>query len=227
MCARNTQKASTTSRSIKPADICIKFIVPEHSKRCQGKRERATNHLCRPCQIRWTRTRSLFLFIVVFLSSLHTFLEYSQSGTNEIASKVKLHPCTLLMENNFHDCTKAHKLALIATYKRNCGHCMSLRPIFDKAAHALRIPLFGIDMRSQNVLMDKLGIDEVPTLLIYRNGKAPVVYGGVQNAKAIVDYVKILAKGAAVKLPSESEIYSQAKYTQQNLPNRISSLKCH
>eukprot|EP00944_MAST-04C_sp_MAST-4C-sp1_P009511 g9511.t1 len=88
---------------------------------------------------------------------------------------------------------------------------MSLRPIFDKAAHALRIPLFGIDMRSQNVLMDKLGIDEVPTLLIYRNGKAPVVYGGVQNAKAIVDYVKILAKGAAVKLPSESEIYSQAK----------------
>ena len=64
---------------------------------------------------------------------------------------------------------------------------MSLRPIFDKAAHALRIPLFGIDMGSQSVLMDKLGIDEVPTLLIYRNGKAPIVYGGVQNAKAIVD----------------------------------------
>ena len=80
-----------------------------------------------------------------------------------------------------------------------------LRPIFDKAAHTLRIPLFGIDMGSQNVLMDKLGIDKVPTLLIHRNGKAPVVYGSVQNAKEIVDYVKKLAKDLAV-VAFDSEI---------------------
>merc|ERR1711991_1271462 len=128
----------------------------EEMPRKEGKSYKSG--LCRPCQIRWTRTRSLFLFIVVILSSLHTFLECSKHYTNEIVSKVKLHRCALLSENNFDDCTKSHKLALVATYKKNCGHCMSLRPIFDKAAHALRIPLFGIDMRSQNVLMDKLGI---------------------------------------------------------------------
>ena len=198
-------KASTTREASSLPIYASKFIGTLSTRRDAKEREKEL-------QIRSVPSVSDSMdedpqFISVYCSYpvvVTHLLEYSKHYTNEIDSKVKLHPCALLSENNFDDCTKSHKFALVATYKKNCGHCMSLRPIFDKAAHALRIPLFGIDMRSQNVLMDKLGIDKVPTLLIYRNGKAPVVYGGVQNAKAIVDYVKILAKGAAVKLPSES-----------------------
>jgi thioredoxin 1 len=53
-----------------------------------------------------------------------------------------------------------------------CGHCESFRPIFKEIAQSCRTTTAMIDISDEdNPLWDALGINAVPTMILYRNGK--------------------------------------------------------
>ena len=113
----------------------------------------------------------MILFIIaIILSFMHMFIKFFRQNDNatlKAAINLQLKPCARLTEQNFHECTEPYDIALIETFTQNCGHCMSLLKEFDKAAHHLNIPLFHVNMDLQKDLIDKLGVTDIPTLLIH------------------------------------------------------------
>lgn len=68
-------------------------------------------------------------------------------------------------------------------YAEWCHYCSRFRPLFAEAAKKSRYVFAAIDISDEeNPLWERLGIDAVPTMILYRTGKiADRITGGLEK----------------------------------------------
>lgn len=77
--------------------------------------------------------------------------------------------------NNFeNDVLHADKPVLLDFWAPWCPYCRRIAPVFDKVAaqYQDRLTAGKVNYDEEPKLIERLGIDTIPTLILFRNGKA-------------------------------------------------------
>ena len=77
--------------------------------------------------------------------------------------------------NNFeNDVLHADKPVLLDFWAPWCPYCRRIAPVFDKVAaqYQNRLTAGKVNYDEEPQLIERLGIDTIPTLMLFRNGKA-------------------------------------------------------
>jgi thioredoxin len=76
-----------------------------------------------------------------------------------------------LDEENFEGSVSAGGIVLVDCWAGWCGACETFRPVYEKvAAKHPEITFGSLDTGAEKSLVSKLGIEHIPTLLLYRDG---------------------------------------------------------
>ena len=88
----------------------------------------------------------------------------------------------------FRQMTREDKPLLVDFWAPWCGYCRRIGPAFDKVAEewAGRLTAAKLNIDEAEALAEEEGVEVIPTLILYRNGKA---LGAVVNppSKAAID----------------------------------------
>ena len=78
-----------------------------------------------------------------------------------------------------------------------CGPCKAVKPILEQLSQEYggRVDLWQINADESHELLQKLGVYEIPTLIVYRNGAEVMRYIGVKPARAYQSMFETLATG--------------------------------
>lgn len=81
---------------------------------------------------------------------------------------------------------------LVDFYSPTCGPCLMMGPQFEEAAKALHpdVRLAKIDTSVELAVANRYGIQSVPTLILFKQGREVVRQPGAMNALDIVGWVK-------------------------------------
>ena len=78
---------------------------------------------------------------------------------------------TEITYENFNSVTSEEGIVLIDCWAEWCGACKTFEPVFEKVAQKHSKHTFAkIDSSSQKKLISDLGIENIPTLMLYRDG---------------------------------------------------------
>ena len=78
---------------------------------------------------------------------------------------------TPLTEENFEKVTSKKGILMIDCWAEWCGACQSFNPIFESVAKKYSKHTFAkLDTVKEKQLVSKLGIEHIPTLMLYRDG---------------------------------------------------------
>ena len=76
-----------------------------------------------------------------------------------------------LHEGNFEDSVSRDGIVMVDCWASWCGACETFRPVYEKvAARHPEITFGSLDTGAEKSLVSHLGIDHIPTLLLYREG---------------------------------------------------------
>lgn len=76
-----------------------------------------------------------------------------------------------LHENNFDVAVSGTGILLVDCWAGWCGACKVFKPVYEKLAGKHPGITFGsLDIGTEKRLMSRLGIEHIPTLLLYRDG---------------------------------------------------------
>ncbi len=81
---------------------------------------------------------------------------------------------------------------LVDFYSPTCGPCLMMGPQFDDAAKALhpQVRLGKLDTSMEIAIAQRFGIQSVPTLAIFKEGKEVARQPGAMNSQEIVNWVR-------------------------------------
>ncbi|MBR1883057.1 MAG: thioredoxin [Muribaculaceae bacterium] len=90
--------------------------------------------------------------------------------------------------NNFQDIINSGKPTLVDMFATWCGPCKMMHPILEEVKQHLgeRATIIKVDIDQNEALARQLGIQSVPTLLIYKNGAIVWRTVGVQSASTLI-----------------------------------------
>jgi thioredoxin 1 len=99
---------------------------------------------------------------------------------------------TQLNTENFHTIIKNNKLVVVDIVADWCGPCKVLSPIIDEVgAHFGESVLVGkLDVDANSDLVKELGVRNIPTVLIYKNGEVVDRFVGVKTKSDIISMVE-------------------------------------
>lgn len=100
-----------------------------------------------------------------------------------------------LNDSNFDNFIKRTSVSLVAFTTSWCGHSVQLQPELAQAADLLKmedptITLINVDCDEGNEICRKFGINGVPTIILFKNGKYDHKYTRGRTASEIVTYMK-------------------------------------
>ena len=76
-----------------------------------------------------------------------------------------------LTENNFESIVDDEGIVLVDCWASWCGACKTFQPVYEKIAAKFPDHRFGkIDTQAEENLVSALGVENIPTLLLYRDG---------------------------------------------------------
>ena len=76
-----------------------------------------------------------------------------------------------LSEHNFGQTVDLPGIVMVDCWASWCGACKDFAPVYEKVATRHSEHTFGkLDTQSQKNLVAKLGIEQIPSLLLYRDG---------------------------------------------------------
>jgi thioredoxin 1 len=76
-----------------------------------------------------------------------------------------------LDKDNFEETVASGKIVMVDCWADWCGACKNFAPVFEDVASRHPKHTFGkLDTQSQKDLVAKLGIENIPSLLLYREG---------------------------------------------------------
>ena len=76
-----------------------------------------------------------------------------------------------LSADNFDQTVALPGIVMVDCWAAWCGACKDFRPIYEKVATRHAEHTFGkLDTQSEKVIVSKLGIEHIPSLLLYRDG---------------------------------------------------------
>ncbi len=86
---------------------------------------------------------------------------------------------------------KAGQLVLADFFAEWCGPCSVLGPIIEKVAEQFKdkITLLKINLDSIPATAQKLGIDRIPIVIVFKEGKPIDGFIGVRAEKDIIDWL--------------------------------------
>lgn len=105
---------------------------------------------------------------------------------------------TQLTDENFEkEIAGVEKLALVDFYADWCGPCRMLAPVLDKVAEDLKeeIVLLKANLDGLPKTAEKFGVEKIPTVILFRQGKPISGFVGLADEKAIKDWIKNTASG--------------------------------
>jgi thioredoxin 1 len=87
-----------------------------------------------------------------------------------------------LHTENFEDSVSGEGIVVVDCWARWCGACKTFRPVYERIAGKHPEITFGsLNTGAEKSLVSKLGIEHIPTLLLYRDGillfQQPGYYG--------------------------------------------------
>lgn len=82
------------------------------------------------------------------------------------------HPVEVTDEG-FADFVRAHKLVVVDVWAEWCGPCRMVGPIVDQLAHEMagQVTFGKLDADTNPAVMQAFGIQGIPTLLVFREGR--------------------------------------------------------
>lgn len=80
---------------------------------------------------------------------------------------------TVITKDNFNtEVLQADKLVVMDFWASWCGSCMMLKPIFEELSGELpQVKFCKLDVDEERELAIEYGIESIPTLLFFKNGK--------------------------------------------------------
>ena len=84
-------------------------------------------------------------------------------------------PAMNINKNNFqNEVMNADKPVLLDFWAPWCPYCRRIAPVYDKVAaqYQDRLTAGKVNYEEEPQLIERLGIDSIPTLMLFRNGKA-------------------------------------------------------
>ncbi|MDR2828039.1 MAG: thioredoxin [Acholeplasmatales bacterium] len=97
------------------------------------------------------------------------------------------------IENNIFDEVLSAKTAIVDFWAPWCGPCRTMGPIFEEFSDELEdesIVVAKVDVDKNMELAKKYGINTIPSICIFKNGKALKKVVGVQSKNKLFELVK-------------------------------------
>jgi len=124
-----------------------------------------------------------------------------------------------LTDDNFEkEIQVADKIILADFFATWCNPCFMLAPFLDKAVDEFKekIVLMKVDVDANPLIAQKFGIEQIPTVILFKSGK-PI--GGFVGLRSEEDIKKILENAIKDELIKESKDYAEKSGFKLN-PNK-------
>ena len=96
-----------------------------------------------------------------------------------------------LKSDNFASTVSAEGVTLVDCWASWCGACATFEPIYSRAADRHPKHTFGkLDTQKEKQLIKDLGIEHIPSLLVYRDGILLFRQPGYYNEEQLEDIVR-------------------------------------
>ncbi len=92
-----------------------------------------------------------------------------------------------LTQQEFDKLVSSDNVVLVDIGSKHCGGCKKLEPVVDEVSKAQAIKVVKIDLYDNRQLAKELGIESVPTLILYKSNKAIWRKSGTITKIDIVD----------------------------------------
>jgi thioredoxin 1 len=138
----------------------------------------------------YNKSETLFIYCQTGYKSLQSASYFQELGFNRIyvleggfenwtnkskpytGSSIYRKPLAYLSESNFLEQIKSNRYVLVDFYATWCGPCKKMAPVLEKVDKELpQLSLVKIDADKHLTLTEKYEIEEIPTLILFKNGK--------------------------------------------------------
>lgn len=94
-----------------------------------------------------------------------------------------------ILEEETMDAFIADKDCMVLFYKKICPHCKVLSTVLVKCKEAApKLFYAGVDSEAQPALMERFGVERVPTLLAFKDGQLRAKKTGLMNPRETMDF---------------------------------------